>query len=86
MPYPIKAFQGCKFAICAAVGTWWFAVLLSGRGSNEDLVICEAHVLSPGNELPGGRVAPLFITGDVDGTVGVLVDETLGDETAVAGI
>ena len=83
---PIKGFQGCKFAICAAVGTWWFAVVLSGRGSNEDLVICEAHVLSPGNALPGGRVAPLFTSEDVGVSVEFLIGETPEDATTVAGI
>src|SRR5205823_14825737 len=83
---PIKGFQGCKFAICAVVGTWWFAVLLSRRGSNEDLVMYTAHVVSTGNALPGGRVASLFITGDVDIPVAFLFGETLGDATAVAGL
>ena len=82
---PIKGFQGCKFAICAAVGTWWFAVLLSVRGSKEDLLICEAHVLSPGNALPGDRVVPLFTPGVVGG-VEFLVGVTLVERTTVGVI
>ncbi|HEX6107907.1 MAG TPA: hypothetical protein VFZ02_00745, partial [Ktedonobacteraceae bacterium] len=83
---PIEGFHGCKFAICAAVGTWWFAVLLSARGSKEDLLICEAHVLSPGNALPGGRVAPLFIPGVVGVSVEFLVGVPLGERTTVGVI
>jgi len=80
---PIKGFHGCKFAICAAVGTWWFAVLFSARGSKEDLVIFEAHVLSLGNALPGGRVIPVFIPGVVGINVEFLVGKTLGAATTV---
>ena len=50
------------------------------------MLIREAQVLSPGNALPGGRVAPLFTPGDVDVPVAFLFDETPVDATAVAGI
>jgi hypothetical protein len=47
------------------------------------MLIREAQVLSPGNALPGGRVVPLFTTGDVDVPVAFLFGETLGDGPAV---
>jgi hypothetical protein len=50
----------------------------------------EAHVLSPGNALPGGSVVPLLLLGAVDGgggggVLGLLVGDTPG-ERMTAGV
>ncbi len=45
------------------------------------MVMCEAQALSPGNALPGGRVAPLYIPGDVDVPVAFVLEEALVDAT-----
>ncbi len=47
------------------------------------MITREAHVLSPGNALPGGSVVPLLPLGAVGGGVGLLAGVTLGERTTV---
>ncbi|HKT37613.1 MAG TPA: hypothetical protein VJR48_04530, partial [Ktedonobacterales bacterium] len=59
-------------AICTAVGTWEFAVLLAGRGSHDDRWIRAAQVASLGSAAPGGNI-PVEFAGSVFGVFAAFV-------------
>jgi hypothetical protein len=67
---PIADPHGFIAAICAAVGTLEFAVLLDGRGSHEDRWTRAAHVASLGSGAVGGSM-PVEFSGFAAGFVAV---------------
>ena len=64
--------RGASPAIWLAVGTEWFAVVLSRRGSQVELGIAAAHAASLGNVVPGASAPPLGALGGVGVLVGVV--------------
>ncbi|HEU4784834.1 MAG TPA: hypothetical protein VFS83_15965 [Ktedonobacterales bacterium] len=79
---PIADPQGFIAAICAAVGTWEFAVLLAGRGSHDDRWTRAAQAASLGSAAPGGSVLVAF-AGSVFGAFAVAAGFAVGELVAV---